>query len=212
MPLRRRRSHYKQLTLFERCHVVGLREGGFAFRDIEERLGRNVSTVRDCWQQWESTASRRPGSEWPRGTTEREDRRVWRMAVAHRTASAVEIRAAVGSTVTQRTVTNRLLQGQLRARRPVARIPLTPNHCFCDVSGVNLELIGERSGDLLCFLMKAGPALVPVMAVCWLEESQVSACIQPVCSLDTLDLHLDLYSGEQFPMTAGALSWLSYAP
>ncbi|GBL76687.1 hypothetical protein AVEN_216714-1 [Araneus ventricosus] len=29
----------------------------------------------------------------------------------------------------QRTVTNRLLQGQLRARRPVACIPLTPNHC-----------------------------------------------------------------------------------
>ncbi|GBL79108.1 Transposable element Tc1 transposase [Araneus ventricosus] len=51
------------------------------------------------------------------------------MAVVHRTASVVEIRAAVGTTVTQRTVTNRLLQGQLRARRPVACIPLTPNHC-----------------------------------------------------------------------------------
>ncbi|GBM88383.1 hypothetical protein AVEN_149440-1 [Araneus ventricosus] len=51
------------------------------------------------------------------------------MAVAHRTASEAEIRAAVGTTVPQRTVTNRLLQGQLRARRPVAYIPLTPNHC-----------------------------------------------------------------------------------
>ncbi|GBO27414.1 hypothetical protein AVEN_15899-1 [Araneus ventricosus] len=50
------------------------------------------------------------------------------MAVAHRTASAAEIRAAVGATVTQRTVTNWLLQGQLRARRPVACISLTPNH------------------------------------------------------------------------------------
>ncbi|GBM10330.1 hypothetical protein AVEN_131069-1 [Araneus ventricosus] len=51
------------------------------------------------------------------------------MAVAHRTASAAEIRAAVGNTVTKRTVTNRLLQEQLRARRPVVCIPLTPNHC-----------------------------------------------------------------------------------
>ncbi|GBM44494.1 hypothetical protein AVEN_15019-1 [Araneus ventricosus] len=51
------------------------------------------------------------------------------MAVAYRTASSAEIRAAVGTTVTQRTVTNRLLQGQLRARRPVACISLTRNHC-----------------------------------------------------------------------------------
>ncbi|GBM94183.1 hypothetical protein AVEN_100403-1 [Araneus ventricosus] len=51
------------------------------------------------------------------------------MAVAHRTASGAEIQAAVGNTVTKRTVTNRLLQGQLRTRRPVACIPLTPNHC-----------------------------------------------------------------------------------
>ncbi|GBM81631.1 hypothetical protein AVEN_82357-1 [Araneus ventricosus] len=51
------------------------------------------------------------------------------MAVAHRFASAEEIRASVGTIVTQRTVTNLLLPGQLRARRPVACIPLTPNHC-----------------------------------------------------------------------------------
>ncbi|GBN12951.1 hypothetical protein AVEN_165564-1, partial [Araneus ventricosus] len=96
---------------------------------IAERLGRNVSTVHDCWQQWprDGAASRRSGSGWPRGTTEREDRCVRSMAVAHRTASAAEIRAAAGTTVTQRTVTNWLLQGQ--ARRPVACIPLTPNHC-----------------------------------------------------------------------------------
>ncbi|GBN18294.1 Transposable element Tc1 transposase [Araneus ventricosus] len=53
------------------------------------------------------------------------------MAVAYRTASAAEIRGgiAVGTTVTQRTVTNLLFQGQLRYRRPVACIPLTTNHC-----------------------------------------------------------------------------------
>ncbi|GBM29648.1 hypothetical protein AVEN_125295-1 [Araneus ventricosus] len=131
MPLRRRRSHYEQLTEFERGRVIGLREGGFSFRDIAERLGRNVSTVHDCWVRWsrDGTASRRPGSGRPRGTTEREDRRIRRTAVSHRTASAAEIRAAVGTTVTQRTVRNQLLDVQLRARRPVACIPLTPRHC-----------------------------------------------------------------------------------
>ncbi|GBN03396.1 hypothetical protein AVEN_6120-1 [Araneus ventricosus] len=78
MSLRRRRSRYQQLTEFERCRVVGLREGGFSFRDIAERLGRNVSTVHDCWQQWsrEGTASRKPGSRRSRSTTEREDCRM----------------------------------------------------------------------------------------------------------------------------------------
>ncbi|GBL94677.1 hypothetical protein AVEN_83991-1 [Araneus ventricosus] len=101
MPLRRRRSHYQQLTQFERDRVVGLCEGGFSFRDIAERHGRNVFTVHDCCQQWsrEGTASRRPSSGRLRGTTEREDRRVRRMIVAHRTSSAAEIRVPVGTTV-----------------------------------------------------------------------------------------------------------------
>ncbi|GBN15328.1 hypothetical protein AVEN_41166-1 [Araneus ventricosus] len=91
---------------------------------ISEILVRNVSTVHDCWQKWsrEGTASRRSGFGRPRGTTEREDCCVRRMAMAHRTASAAKIRATVGTTVTQRTVTGllRLLHRQLRARRPVA--------------------------------------------------------------------------------------------
>ena len=130
MPLRRQRRQYQQLTEFERGRVIGLREGGLSYRDIAARLGRNVSTVHACWRQWsrEGTMSRRPGSGGTRATTEREDRRIRRMAVAHRTASAAEITAAVGTTVTRRTVTNRCLEGQLRARCPVAFPPLTPNH------------------------------------------------------------------------------------
>src|SRR5215813_6521021 len=112
MPLRRRRSHYQQLTGFERGRVIGIREGGFSFLNIAERLGRNVSTVHDCWQQWsrKGATSRRPGSGRPCATTEREDCHIRRMAVAHRTASAAEIRAAVDTTVTQRTVRNRLIE------------------------------------------------------------------------------------------------------
>ncbi|GFV76913.1 transposable element Tcb2 transposase [Trichonephila clavipes] len=130
MPLRRQRSH-QQLTVFERGRVKRPREGGFSFHNSAERLGRNVSTVYDCWEQWSrgGTASRRPGSGWPRGATEREDRRIQRTAGAHRTASGAEIRAAVGTTVTQRAVGNRLLHGQPRVRCPVANIPLTSRHC-----------------------------------------------------------------------------------
>ncbi|GBM36106.1 hypothetical protein AVEN_179102-1 [Araneus ventricosus] len=93
MPLRRRRSHYQLFTEFERGRVVGLREGGFSFRDIAEKLGRNVSTVHDYWRQWSrgGTASRRLGSGLPRSTTEREDCRVRRMTVLLCTASTAEI-------------------------------------------------------------------------------------------------------------------------
>ncbi|GFW47124.1 HTH_Tnp_Tc3_2 domain-containing protein [Trichonephila clavipes] len=86
MPLR---SHYQQLTQFERGRVIELREGGFSFSDIAETLGRNVSTVRDCWEQWsrDGAASRRPSFEVSRGTTEKEDHRIRCRVVAPRTAS-----------------------------------------------------------------------------------------------------------------------------
>ena len=101
-----------------------------SFLDIEERLARDLSTVHGCWKQWsrKGTFSSRPGSGRPRGTIERENRRIRSTAVTHRTASAANIRAAVGTTVTQRTARNRLLEGQLRAGLPVACIPLTPSH------------------------------------------------------------------------------------
>ncbi|GFT45281.1 uncharacterized protein TNCV_2452241 [Trichonephila clavipes] len=69
------------------------------------------------------------GSWWPHAITEREHRRIRRTTVAHRIASVAEIQVAVGTTVTQRAVRNRLLQGCLQAKRPVARIPWTPSHC-----------------------------------------------------------------------------------
>ncbi|GFT41975.1 transposable element Tcb1 transposase [Trichonephila clavipes] len=53
------------------------------------------------------------------------------------------------------------------------------------------QLIERWSGDLLNFLMIAGSALVPVMAVFRSEGDQETTCNQIVCNLDTLDLHLD---------------------
>ncbi|GFY13204.1 HTH_Tnp_Tc3_2 domain-containing protein [Trichonephila clavipes] len=71
---------------------------------------------------------------WLRDTTEREDHRIRHTAMARRTATAAEIRAAVDTTVAQRTVRNWLFQGQLQARRPVELITLTPSHCYCNAT------------------------------------------------------------------------------
>lgn len=57
-------------------------------------------------------------------TAEKEDRPVRHMAEVHRNASAAEIRATVGITVTHRTITNWILEGKLRSRQsagPVCR-------------------------------------------------------------------------------------------
>ncbi|GFU85703.1 transposable element Tc1 transposase [Trichonephila clavipes] len=88
MPLRRRRSHHQQLTEFERG--------------------------REQWSR-DDTASRKQGSVWPRGTNEREARRIRSTTVSHRTASATENPAAVGTTLTKQTFRIRLLQEQPQA-------------------------------------------------------------------------------------------------
>ncbi|GFS63078.1 transposable element Tc1 transposase [Trichonephila clavipes] len=91
-----------------------------------------MSFVQDGSEQWsrDRAVSRRPGFGMPWGTTERKDRCIRRTTVPHCTASAAEIRAAVDTTVTQQTVRHQLLQGHLRVSYNVARIPLTPRHCF----------------------------------------------------------------------------------
>lgn len=80
--------------------------------------------IADSWSR-ESITLRRLKSASPRDTTEGEDRRVGRTAVAHRSASEADIRAVLGTIVIQRTDTNRLLQGHLRLQGH----PLTPKHC-----------------------------------------------------------------------------------
>ncbi|GFX86648.1 transposable element Tc1 transposase [Trichonephila clavipes] len=93
MPLRRRGTHFQQLTEFEQNREIGLQEVAFSFHNIAKKLGRNVSTVYDCWEQLprHGTASRKQSSGRSRSTTEIEVRRIRRTAVAHRTASEKKI-------------------------------------------------------------------------------------------------------------------------
>ncbi|GFX44109.1 HTH_Tnp_Tc3_2 domain-containing protein [Trichonephila clavipes] len=123
------RSHYQQLTEFERGRIVGLLEGELSLPDIAERLCINVSNLHDSREQWSSDASAsRPGFMWSCSSTEREDHSIRLMAGAHHTASVVEILAAVGAIVKQ-PVRSRLLHKQLQAKHPLACIPLTSSHC-----------------------------------------------------------------------------------
>ncbi|GFU41404.1 HTH_Tnp_Tc3_2 domain-containing protein [Trichonephila clavipes] len=84
----------------------------------------------------------------------------------------------------------------LRARRSVACIQLVPSRCR-----LRFQWCQARAH---CW-MKEGSALVPVMTMYWSEGRQSKACNQIVCGLYTLDLHLEPWSGKQFPMTTGAL-------
>ncbi|GFV38828.1 HTH_Tnp_Tc3_2 domain-containing protein [Trichonephila clavipes] len=153
MPLRR---HCQQLIKFERGRIIGLREGGFSFRDIPEHL-----------------------------------------AGTHPLFMIVESSGQERNKVTIR---------HLRARCPVVCIPLTPSHCR--VSGVKQLLIGVWNGDVMCFLMQAGSAMMLVKYLCY-SGGQWNTCNQIDCSLDKPDLHPESWSGKKFPMPAGALSWLS---
>ncbi|GFV66358.1 transposable element Tcb1 transposase [Trichonephila clavipes] len=48
--------------------------------------------------------------------------------------------------------------------------------------------------------MKVGSALVPVMVLCWSEGGQGNASNQTICGLDTLELYLESWYGDQFPI------------
>ncbi|GFV43669.1 uncharacterized protein TNCV_879951 [Trichonephila clavipes] len=114
---------------------------------IQDRFGsyRSIELTKTDWNCTRNTWPKCIQCEWllravvkgwsrrldfgrPRGTAEREDHRIRSTAAAHRTASEANIQAVVGTTVTQQIVGNWLLQGQLRAMRAVACIPLTPSH------------------------------------------------------------------------------------
>ncbi|GFX00015.1 hypothetical protein TNCV_3080111 [Trichonephila clavipes] len=52
----RQRSYYRQFTEHKQDRIIVLSKGLNSFHDLAERLGRNVSTVHDCCQQWSQKA------------------------------------------------------------------------------------------------------------------------------------------------------------
>lgn len=104
------------------------------------------------------------------------------MCVAHRTASVAEIRSSVGTRMTQWIVTNRLFQGQLRDRLPVAYMSrTTPNY-----QNLRLQWCHARAhwkAEWRCVVysdVSHFAFLQPLMALYRLEEDQMSARNQTV--------------------------------
>ncbi|KAJ4437601.1 hypothetical protein ANN_17746 [Periplaneta americana] len=138
MPGRRRRPPFMLLSQFERGQIIGMMEMGASYREISRRTSRSLRTIQRVCTQWtqEGTSTRRPGSGQPRATSESEDRRIVRTAVADRWASAPQIRAAVNCRVSPRTVVNRLLAAGYHSRAPMQCVTLTPmqrrqRHLWC---------------------------------------------------------------------------------
>lgn len=145
------------------------------FLDLAENFARDVSTICDCWQMWsgEDTVWRRLGFRQTQAATQREDWRISRMAVGHRTESSAENQASVGNIVIQRMVTNWLLERQLRARRPLQQL-------WCCQDRATLVVFSDER------------LLVPVMTVCWFKGGQTSACTKSFWALNTMGIYQDL--------------------
>ena len=132
MPRRRVRQQFAQLDAFERGRIIGMREAGWTFRRIARHTGRADVTVARCWRQWieEGTHTRQAGSGRPAVTTRRANRRIVRQARSNPTATIADIQRAVLPSlqhpVSASTIARRLHDTGLHARRPLRRLPLTP--------------------------------------------------------------------------------------
>ena len=97
MPHRRERAQYQQVSALERGRMLGLREEGLSYRDIESRTGNAAMTVILEWNQWREVGrTQRRADTGPRNVnTVRDDRHLVRMAVTDRTASSTVLRLGV---------------------------------------------------------------------------------------------------------------------
>ncbi|GFX18098.1 HTH_Tnp_Tc3_2 domain-containing protein [Trichonephila clavipes] len=145
MLLRKRRSHYQQLTELEQGRIKGLREVNF--RNITGRLGWNVSTVHDCWGRGQgmvlSQEDRAPGSHaalLPRG--------VWPWCIVLRLRQKFVLHFDHSE---KPTVRNRLLRGHLRVKRPVPCIPLIPGHCRLRLQWCQARAHSRMEGRFVVF-------------------------------------------------------------
>ncbi|GFU87450.1 uncharacterized protein TNCV_2445841 [Trichonephila clavipes] len=133
MPLRRQRSNYQQFTEFERGHVIDVMDEKVGFSPVI--LQKDLAGMYSLCMIVESSGQ---GMILPQEDPVPEDHlalltgKTAYFAYGCGASYFVRLRnssGTVGTPVTKQTVKNRLLQGQLQARFPVACIPLTPI-CF----------------------------------------------------------------------------------
>ncbi|UYV82610.1 hypothetical protein LAZ67_22000130, partial [Cordylochernes scorpioides] len=137
MPRRKIRAHYEHMSEFETGRAIGLKEAGWSNRLIARHLCRSDAAIRRCWQKWVNNGSmqRQDGSGRLRATTERGDKAIVRMAVAAPESTLTTIQRETGTQVSKMTINRRLRERNLRARRPLRCLPLTPCNDKSDYSG-----------------------------------------------------------------------------
>ncbi|UYV63148.1 hypothetical protein LAZ67_2003293, partial [Cordylochernes scorpioides] len=139
MPRRKIRAHYEHMSKFETGRVIGLKEAGWSNRLIARHLCRSDAAIRRCWQEWVNNGSmqRQDGS----GREERREERAFvRIAVAAPESTLSTIERVTGTQVSKMTINRRKRERNLRARRPLRCLPLTPVH-----RQVRLQWCRERS-------------------------------------------------------------------
>ncbi|KFM57547.1 Transposable element Tcb2 transposase, partial [Stegodyphus mimosarum] len=134
MPGRRQRRHFQQIDDFTRGMMIGLRRADWSLRQIAADTHMDTSTVHRLWRTWlqQGNVERRRGAGAARVTSARVDRRIRQQVVAVSQVTCTAILQHVQDTldvpVSTRTISLRLVERGLHSRRPLRRLPLTPQH------------------------------------------------------------------------------------
>ncbi|GFT42138.1 transposable element Tcb2 transposase [Trichonephila clavipes] len=127
-------SQRSRLTNSEAWRIVGRLEGSQTQAEVAQANGVSQSVISRIWNRFLETGStgRRPGQRRRRATTPNEDRYLVLTARRNRNMNATliqqHLRSANGSTVSTRTVLNRLHGVGMYARRPMVCVRLTSRY------------------------------------------------------------------------------------
>ncbi|GFW29556.1 transposable element Tc1 transposase [Trichonephila clavipes] len=130
MPGKCARSHFSQLSEFERGLIIGIKTAGWSTHHVAGQVDRSECVVRNCWEKWtrEGTHSRKTRSRVTRKTTRREPRRIVRQSLVDPTVTRSTIRADVGVAIVPQTISRHLAEANVKSKRPFLTLPLTPEH------------------------------------------------------------------------------------
>ncbi|UYV60256.1 hypothetical protein LAZ67_1000569 [Cordylochernes scorpioides] len=122
MPRRKIRAHYEHMSEFETGRAIGLKEAAWSNRLIARHLCRSDAAIRRCWQKWVNNGSSNV------------------RAAAVDQGQQQNGRTKQFTQVSKMTINRRLRERNLKARRPLRCLPLTPVH-----RQVRLQWCRERS-------------------------------------------------------------------
>ncbi|GFV29248.1 transposable element Tc1 transposase [Trichonephila clavipes] len=130
MPGKRAKSHFSQLSKFERGLIIGMKTAGWSTLRVAGQEDRSECAVRNCWEQWtrEGTHARKTGPGVTRKTTRRDNQRIVREALVNPTVTRSTIRADIGVAIVPQTTSRHLAEANLKSKRPFRALPLTPEH------------------------------------------------------------------------------------